>query len=56
MNLGAGLQKVTQGCWSPYGVVTRHTMRCFNQAVPASMSSPDLLPERLDDWMMPPIH
>lgn len=49
MNLGAGLRKVTQGCWAPYGVVTRHTVRCFNQVVPHSISSPDLLPERLDE-------
>lgn len=49
MNLGAGLQKVTQGSWSPYGVVTSHNMWCFNQVVPASISSPDLLPERLDE-------
>ena len=49
MNLGAGLRKVTQDSWSPYRVVTRHTVWCFNQVVPASMSSSDLLPERLDE-------
>lgn len=49
MNLGAGLRKVTQDSWSPYRVVTRHTVWCFNHVVPASMSSSDLLPERLDE-------